>query len=99
MYLSCEEALRFPLYEADRDAARVHLEPSEVRFAVDSPLEEGGFEPSVPCGGWRLGLLPRSYGKFRRAKLRFAPDSPLEGDGFEPSVPQQIRSGFRDSLA
>jgi len=40
VYLSCEEALRFPLYEADRDAARVHLEPSEVRFAVDSPLEE-----------------------------------------------------------
>ena len=20
-----------------------------------------------PCGGWRLGLLPRSYGKFRQA--------------------------------
>ena len=25
--------------------------------------------PRSPCGGWRLGLLPRSYGKFRRAKL------------------------------
>jgi hypothetical protein len=23
--------------------------------------------PRSPCGGWRLGLLPRSYGKFRRA--------------------------------
>ena len=22
--------------------------------------------PRSPCGGWRLGLLPRSYGKFRR---------------------------------
>jgi hypothetical protein len=28
VFLSCEEALRFALYEADGDAARVHLEPS-----------------------------------------------------------------------
>jgi hypothetical protein len=40
----------------------------KVRFASDSPLEGDGFEPSAPRGGWRLGLLPRSYGKFRRAK-------------------------------
>ena len=32
------------------------------------------------CGGWRLGLLPRSYGKCRGGQLRFAPDSPLEGE-------------------
>ena len=43
--------------------------------------------PRSPCRGWRLGLLRRSYGKFRRANLRFAPDSPLEGGGFEPPVP------------
>src|SRR3984893_6987850 len=57
---------------------------------TDCLLEGGGFEPSVPRGGWRLGLLRRSYGKFRRANLRFAPDSPLEGDGFELPVPREM---------
>jgi hypothetical protein len=48
----------------------------EVRFALDSPLEGAGFEPSVPR---------QKDNAFR--ELRFAPDSPLEGTGFEPSVP------------
>lgn len=28
VFLSCKDALRFALYEADGDAARVHVEPS-----------------------------------------------------------------------
>ena len=34
---------------------------------VDSLLEGGGFEPSVPLWWTAPGLLPRSWGKFRRA--------------------------------
>ena len=58
-----------------------------IKFAMDSLWREVDSNPRSPCGGWRLGLFRRSYGKFRRANLRFAPDSPLEGDGFELPVP------------
>ena len=30
VFLSCKEALRFALYEADGDAARVHVEPASA---------------------------------------------------------------------
>ena len=48
-----------------------------------SPLEEAGFEPSVP-----LYTLTVSDPLNRNRVFRFARDSPLEGDGFEPSVPR-----------
>jgi hypothetical protein len=32
VFLSCKEALRFALYEADGDLARVHVEPSPETF-------------------------------------------------------------------
>jgi hypothetical protein len=61
----------------------------EIRFAHDSPLEGGGFEPSVPL--WRMTPGPASaeLREIPAGQLRCAPDSPLEGDGFEPSVPRE----------
>jgi hypothetical protein len=35
VFLSCKEALRFALYEADGDAARVHVEPASDVLTVD----------------------------------------------------------------
>jgi hypothetical protein len=64
----------------------------EVRFAADSPVEEDGFEPSVPacvtlppCR--RVASATHALRGTRRTE--FAADSPLEGGGFEPSVPRR----------
>src|SRR4030081_2838969 len=51
----------------------------EVRFALDSPLEGDGFEPSVPR------QKDNTFETYPRAVHRT--DSPVEGPGFEPSVP------------
>ena len=56
----------------------------EVRFAVDSPLEGAGFEPSVPVRKLApdVGTPTIIDGMRRRCdaapKVRFASDSPLE---------------------
>jgi hypothetical protein len=34
--------------------------PPKIRFALDSPLEGDGFEPSVPRRGQHFSRLPRS---------------------------------------
>src|SRR5438874_5547675 len=63
---------------------------TEVEFAMDSPLEGAGFEPSVPLEVLTVGIVPcRLRGPFHASlpKTKFAADSALEGDGFEPSVP------------
>jgi hypothetical protein len=39
-------------------AVVVDAEPGRVEFARDSPLEGGGFEPSVPL--WRMAPRPAS---------------------------------------
>jgi hypothetical protein len=44
----------------------------EVRFAVDSPLEEAGFEPSVPLYG-QLGAL----GLVRRTRAAIVSERPI----------------------
>src|SRR5258705_6028189 len=62
----------------------------EDRFAVDSPVEGAGFEPSVPLEVLTVGIVPcRLRGPFHASlpKTKFAADSALEGTGFEPSVP------------
>src|SRR6266576_5857565 len=63
---------------------------TEVEFAMDSPLEGAGFEPSVPLEVLTVGIVPyRLRGPFHASlpKTKFAADSALEGTGFEPSVP------------
>src|ERR1700738_407520 len=60
----------------------------EVRFPPDSPLEGGGFEPSVPRQKVRSRCWhPDDHRRNAPPKVRLARDSPLEGEGFEPSVP------------
>ena len=59
--------------------------------------------PRSPCGGWRLGLLPRSYGKFRRANCGShlthrwrEPDSNLESlSEIVPLAPGQMIGNSR----
>src|SRR5260370_24335393 len=64
--------------------------PPKVRFAADSPVEGGGFEPSVPRQKARSRCWhPDDHRRNAPPKVRFATDSPLEGDGFEPSVPHE----------
>jgi hypothetical protein len=63
-----------------------------IRFASDSSLEGGGFEPPVPVSGDtpQRPLITSPAIIFRESsacRLRFARDSPLEGDGFELPVP------------
>jgi len=41
--------------------------PRESGSHVTRCWREVDSNPRSPCGGWRLGLLRRSYGKFRRA--------------------------------
>ena len=67
---------------------RGHTTPQrQEQFVADSPLEGGGFEPSVPL--WRMVPGPASaeLRQVRAGQLRFAPDSPLEEAGFELFVP------------
>jgi hypothetical protein len=73
---------------------------------MDSPLEEGRFEPAVPPR-WRAQPARRFSRYLRRRhrrahlrrqlieELRFARDSPLEGTGFEPSVPGKEATASR----
>jgi hypothetical protein len=68
------------------------------RFAHDSPLEEGGFEPSVPLWGMAPGPASAELRKVPAGQLRFAPDSPLEREGFEPSVPREEEPARRDGF-
>ena len=68
------------------------------RFAIDSPLEGAGFEPSVPLEVLTVGIVPcRLRGPFHASlpKTKFAADSALEGSGFEPSVPLPRLSSIR----
>src|ERR1700732_560805 len=60
----------------------------EVRFALDSPLEGAGFEPSVPLAasgrrGGRRGSATLPATRAPPPKVRFATDSSLEREGFE----------------
>jgi hypothetical protein len=68
-------------------------------FVDDSPLEGGGFEPSVPL--WRMAPGPASaeLREVPAGQLRFAPDSALEGSGFELPVPREIALRSRSGLA
>jgi hypothetical protein len=56
---------------------------SRYRRFADSPLEGGGFEPSVRVRGSWLST-PHA-----EPIAEFAADSPLEEAGFEPSVPPE----------
>src|ERR1700732_410092 len=58
----------------------------QVRFASDSPLEEDGFELSVPGHG-ECSRLSLATARSPKPWVEFAPDSPLEEARFEPSVP------------
>jgi hypothetical protein len=66
-----QEVLEVEMSEAlcaekgERAAGRAILEVLEVRPTLC--WREMDSNPRSPCGGWRLGLLPQSYGKFRRA--------------------------------
>jgi hypothetical protein len=67
--------------------------PGHARFVADSPLEEGGFEPSVP-----LSKSPRKTARESGSvacslvAVRFAEDSTLEEIGFELVVPWRAAS-------
>jgi hypothetical protein len=54
----------------------------EVRFALDSPLEESGFELLVPM---RMNRFTRPH---LRLKVELAADSVLREAGLEPPVPR-----------
>jgi hypothetical protein len=54
----------------------------EIRFARDSPLEEAGFEPSVPRDTSEVS-------RGAHVSIEFVADSPLEEAGFELPVPRK----------
>jgi hypothetical protein len=58
-------------------------------FVDDSPLEEDGFEPSVPRDATKLSATACTH----EGDREFA-DSPLEGDGFELLVPRHESPRF-----
>jgi hypothetical protein len=69
---------------ADERSAATKIQ--EIEFAPDSPLEQAGFEPSVPH---LIGGVRRAIGK-AADKLREAPDAgtcAAESSFFEPSEP------------
>src|SRR5467141_2352346 len=75
---------------------RAEVSFPENRFAPDSPLEEAGFELSVPPREGRFLLSPSSWSPSSCGdrgerpkylpKFGFVIDSALEQAGFEPSV-------------
>jgi hypothetical protein len=77
-----------------------YVAPPKVRFAVDSPLERDGFEPSVPHRRCCHTTLIRYRPSARRTCAHVArlngliplPDtgSLLEGAGFELPIPREI---------
>src|ERR1700726_1518524 len=57
-----------------------------------SPFATGDLPstPRSPCGGWRLGLLPRSYGKSRRANCGSHLTHRLREQDSNPRSPAEI---------
>ncbi|SRR6266404_3072121 len=66
--------------------------PPKARFAPDSPLEEDGFEPSVPLGKRGPRIWLSCYGAEPKVRIHFPPAVSLlrkpisDGDATEPPL-------------
>jgi hypothetical protein len=77
----------------------VALDARKLRFACDSPLEEGGFEPSIPGNGevsWRAESLDVGPGMRHVVRRRGRPrfhllGGPLHGTARPNSLRRQTR--------